>query len=99
MTTYIIKRGGIWQGGKLRTSDHADTKLRTVELDDEQRKLIDPDGSLLQSAEEAALEAKKLKAEADLSAKRAEALAKIDADHQAELEAKSKPDAKKGGGK
>lgn len=94
MTTFVIKRGSFWQDGKQRYANHPDPSLRTVSLADIERDAMDPNHTDLQSADEAALEAKKLQAESELKVKQAEALAKIDAEHKAALEAK-----KKGGGK
>jgi len=88
--TYTIKQFGIWQLGKLRGPGE------TVDLTDEDRERIDPEHLHLQSKEEAALEAKKLAAEAKLAAEKAKALADIDAKHKAEME---KAKAEKGGGK
>lgn len=90
MTTFTIKHGIIWQGNKPRSVGE------TVEIDDAQRDVIDPNHTDLQSASEAKLEAEKLAAEADLAKQKAEAFAKLDAEHAAKQKAE---DAKKKGGK
>lgn len=99
MNSYIIKQGGVFQGGKRRGIGE------TVTLTLEDRELIDPNHTDLQSAEEAEVEATKLEAEAELEKKKRDALAKIDAEALAKAEAEAKKKAaeeealKKKGGK
>ena len=82
MPLFTIKRGGIWRGGKLCTEG------QVVELSDEDRELIDPGHTDLQSS--ADLKSDAAQAEADAKA------AKLKLDELAKAEADAK---KKGGAK
>ena len=100
LITFSIKRGSFWQDGEQRHATHVNPELRTIKLTSVERDRMDPTHTDLQSAEEVELEAKKLEVDAELAKKRAAALAKIDAEHKAELEAKAKkPASKKDGDK
>lgn len=70
MASYVIKRGGIWSGGKLLSEG------ATVELSDADRDAMDPQHTDLLSANEAKAEASKLKAEADALTEKAKNLTK-----------------------
>lgn len=85
---YLIKHGGVWANGKLIPTGG------NVELSDEDRELIDPNHTDLQSGAEADTEASKLSVDADLAKARAAALARVDAEHAAKLKQQA-ADAKK----
>ncbi len=69
MPSFIVKRGGIWAGGKLHTEG------AVVELSEKDRDVIDPNHDTLQSAKDAKLEAEKLAAESKAAAEKAKQLA------------------------
>lgn len=86
MPSFLIKRGGIWAGGKLLTEGD------TVELSEKDRDIIDPEHTTLQSAKDAKHEAEKLAAESKAAAEKAKQLA--EAESKAAAEKKSKDGAK-----